>query len=195
MHPAIEAALELQQFLDEKGEKFCIIGGLAVQRWGEVRLTVDADATILTEWARDELVTDLLLGSPFLPRLPDARDFALRNRVLLLKNAKGTHVDVALGALEFENRSVMRSSLWTLSESAKLRTCSAEDLLVHKTFAGRTRDWTDIEGILQRQGPKLDLCIVRSELTPLLELKGAPESMDRLAALCRDNDLRFPTIP
>jgi hypothetical protein len=67
--------------------------------------------------------------------------------------------------------------------------------LVHKTFAGRTRDWTDIEGILQRQGPKLDLCIVRSELTPLLELKGAPESMDRLAALCRDNDLRFPTIP
>jgi hypothetical protein len=195
MHPAIEAALELQQFLDEKGEKFCIIGGLAVQRWGEVRLTVDADATVLTEWSRDEFVTDLLLGSPFLPRLPDARDFALKNRVLLLKNAKGTHVDVALGALEFENRSVMRSSLWTLSESAKLRTCSAEDLLVHKTFAGRTRDWTDIEGILQRQGPKLDLCIVRSELTPLLELKGAPESMDRLAALCRDNDLRFPTIP
>ena len=45
MHPAIEAALELQQFLDEHGEKFCIIGGLAVQRWGEVRLTVDADAT------------------------------------------------------------------------------------------------------------------------------------------------------
>lgn len=195
MHPAIEAALELQQFLDEKGEKFCIIGGLAVQRWGEVRLTVDADATVLTEWSRDEFVTDLLLGSPFLPRLPDARDFALKNRVLLLKNAKGTHVDVALGALEFENRSVMRSSLWKLSESEKLRTCSAEDLLVHKTFAGRTRDWTDIEGILQRQGPKLDLSIVRSELTPLLELKGAPESMERLAALCRDNGLRFPTIP
>jgi hypothetical protein len=195
MHPAIEAALELQQFLDEKGEKFCIIGGLAVQRWGEVRLTVDADATVLTEWSRDEFVTDLLLGSPFLPRLADARDFALKNRVLLLKNAKGTHVDVALGALEFENRSVMRSSLWTLSESAKLRTCSAEDLLVHKTFAGRTRDWTDIEGILQRQGAKLDLAIVRSELTPLLELKGAPESLDRLAALCRDNGLRFPTIP
>ena len=46
MHHAIEAALELQQFLDEHGEKFCIIGGLAVQRWGEVRLTVDADATV-----------------------------------------------------------------------------------------------------------------------------------------------------
>lgn len=195
MHPAIEAALELQQFLDEHDEKFCIIGGLAVQRWGEVRLTVDADATVLTDWAGDEFVTDLLLGSPFLPRQADARDFALRNRVLLLKNAKGTHVDVALGAMDFENRSVLRSSLWMVSESEKLRTCSAEDLLVHKTFAGRTRDWTDIEGILQRQGPKLDLSLVCAELKPLLELKGTPEAMDRLAALCRDNDLRFPTIP
>jgi hypothetical protein len=192
MHPAIEAALELQEFLDAHGEKFCIIGGLAVQRWGEVRLTVDADATVLTDWSRDEVVTDLLLGSPFLPRMADAREFALKNRVLLLKNAKGTHVDVALGAMDFENRSVQRSSLWRVSENAALRTCSAEDLLVHKTFAGRTRDWADIEGILQRQGPKLDLGLVRSELLPLLELKGTPEAVDRLAALCRTLDLRFP---
>jgi hypothetical protein len=192
MHPAIEAALELQGFLESHGEKFCIIGGLAVQRWGEVRLTVDADATVLTDWSRDEVVTDLLLGSPFLPRMADARKFALSNRVLLLKNAKGTHVDVALGAMDFENRSVQRSSLWRVSENATLRTCSAEDLLVHKTFAGRTRDWADIEGILQRQGPKLDLELVRSELLPLLELKGTPEAMDRLAALCRSRNLRFP---
>lgn len=192
MHPAIEAALELQGFLESHGEKFCIIGGLAVQRWGEVRLTVDADATVLTDWSRDEVVTDLLLGSPFLPRMADARKFALSNRVLLLKNAKGTHVDVALGAMDFENRSVQRSSLWRVSENATLRTCSAEDLLVHKTFAGRTRDWADIEGILQRQGPKLDLELVRSELLPLLELKGTPEAMDRLAALCRSRNLHFP---
>jgi hypothetical protein len=112
--------------------------------------------------------------------------------VLLLKNAKGTHVDVALGAMDFENRSVQRSSLWRVSENATLRTCSAEDLVVHKTFAGRTRDWADIEGILQRQGPKLDLELVRSELLPLLELKGTPEAMDRLAALCRSRNLRFP---
>jgi hypothetical protein len=155
-------------------------------------LTVDADATVLTDWSRDEVVTDLLLGSPFLPRMADARDFALSNRVLLLKNAKGTHVDVALGAMDFENRSVQRSSLWRVSENATLRTCSAEDLVVHKTFAGRTRDWADIEGILQRQGPKLDLELVRSELLPLLELKGTPEAMDRLAALCRSRNLRFP---
>jgi hypothetical protein len=111
--------------------------------------------------------------------------------VLLLKNAKGTHVDVALGAMHFENRSVARSSFWTVSKTAKLRTCSAEDLLVHKTFAGRARDWVDIEGILQRQGLKLDLGLVCSELKPLLDLRGTPESMDCLAALCRANELHF----
>jgi hypothetical protein len=192
MHPAIDAALELQEFLDHHGQRFCIIGGLAVQRWGEVRLTVDADATVLTNWERDEFVTDLLLDSPFLPRRPGAREFALKNRVLLLKNKSGTHVDVALGAMDFENRSVERSSLWKISAETHLRTCSAEDLLVHKTFAGRSRDWTDIEGILQRQGRKLDLSLVRSELKPLLELKDTPEAMGRLADLCRTNHLKFP---
>ena len=192
MHPAIEAAIELQEFLDQHGQRFCIIGGLAVQRWGEVRLTVDADATVLTDWVRDEFVTDLLLGSPFVPRRADAREFALKNRVLLLKNKSGTHVDVALGAMDFENRSVLRSSLWKISAETSLRTCSAEDLLVHKTFAGRSRDWTDVEGILQRQGGKLDLALVRCELGPLLELKDAPEAMDRIADLCRTNGLGFP---
>jgi hypothetical protein len=39
---AVEAAGELQAALLEGGFPFCFIGGLAVQRWGEPRLTVDA---------------------------------------------------------------------------------------------------------------------------------------------------------
>jgi hypothetical protein len=89
MHPAIEAALELQQFLDEQGEKFCIIGGLAVQRWGEVRLTVDADATVLTDWSRDEFVTDLLLGSRFLPGLADASGVCAEKQGFASQERKG----------------------------------------------------------------------------------------------------------
>lgn len=44
----INAAAELQSRLAEIGLPFCFIGGIAVQRWGEPRLTVDADATVLT---------------------------------------------------------------------------------------------------------------------------------------------------
>jgi hypothetical protein len=54
---------------------------------------------------------------------------------------------------------------------------------VHKVFAGRDRDWADVEGILTRQHGKLDLRLVRSELLPLLELKAAPDAMAKLEAL------------
>lgn len=50
IQPVIAAALELQERLLPLGLPFCFVGGLAVQRWGEPRLTVDADATVLTSW-------------------------------------------------------------------------------------------------------------------------------------------------
>ena len=61
-----------------------------------------------------------------------------------------------------------------------LTTCSAEDLLTHKVFAGRGVDWGDAEQLLVRQHGKLNLAQVRAELGPLLELKGQPEAMARL---------------
>ena len=73
------AAVELQEVLQLEGIPFCFIGGLAVQRWGEPRVTVDADATILTRFVDDEKWTDQLLAS-FRPRRPDARAFALRHQ-------------------------------------------------------------------------------------------------------------------
>ena len=41
----------------------------------------------------------------------------------------------------------------------------------------------DIAGVVTRQGPKLDRRLIWDELTPLLELKAAPEHADRLRAL------------
>ena len=58
-----------------------------------------------------------------------------------------------------------------------------EDLVTHKAFAGRDRDWADVEGVLTRQYGKIDLALIRAELRPLLDLKGEPESLDRLERL------------
>ena len=52
-----------------------------------------------------------------------------------------------------------------------------------RAFAGREKDWLDIEGIALRQHQRLDERLTWSELTPLLELKEAPEAADRLRAL------------
>jgi hypothetical protein len=39
------AALEIQEFLGHAGDRFCFIGGVALQRWGQPRLTQDVDLT------------------------------------------------------------------------------------------------------------------------------------------------------
>jgi hypothetical protein len=61
--------------------------------------------------------------------------------------------------------------------------CSAEDLVVFKAFAGREKDWLDIEGVVVRQGARLDRALVWQELEPLLFLKESPESAERLRTL------------
>lgn len=52
MNPIHAAALEIQAFARGRSWQFCIIGALAVERWGEPRLTHDVDLTILTGFAR-----------------------------------------------------------------------------------------------------------------------------------------------
>jgi len=47
MNALLEAAAEIQHFLLNAGEKFCFIGGVALQRWGEPRFTRDVDLTVL----------------------------------------------------------------------------------------------------------------------------------------------------
>lgn len=47
MKTVLEAALEVQRKLIEGKERFCFIGAIALQRWGEPRATRDVDATVL----------------------------------------------------------------------------------------------------------------------------------------------------
>ena len=95
--------------------------------------------------------------------------------------------DVALGGIPFEVASVARSSEWQAVPGIALRTCSAEDLIVHEVVAGRAQDWADVEKVLQRQGRRLNVALIEGELAPLLALKESPESLDRFRDLLRQH--------
>lgn len=182
----VEQALELQTLLTAQGWQFCFIGGVAVQRWSEPRLTKDMDITLLTGFGGEEKFIDLLLQH-YESRIADAREFALRNRILLLKTAQGTGIDIALGALPFEQEAVSRAQMLEYAPGIMLRTCTAEDLLVMKAFASRPLDWNDIRGILVRQGTrKLDWAYINRQLTPLCEIKEAPEILTQLEKFRRE---------
>ncbi|MGH9669167.1 MAG: hypothetical protein ACRD3A_03545, partial [Terriglobales bacterium] len=139
----------------------------------------DVDLTLLTGFGGEEAFVDTLLQQ-FRGRRPDARDFALRYRVVLLESGGGTPLDIALGAMPFEERAIGRASDFAIVPGVALSTCSAEDLIVFKAFAGRERDWLDVEAIALRQSGRLDEALIRGELAPLLELKEDKLSAERL---------------
>jgi Nucleotidyl transferase AbiEii toxin, Type IV TA system len=179
VNDVIQAAAELQSVCIAEGWKFCFIGGISVLRWGEPRETVDVDLTLLTGFGNEAPFINRLLEE-FPARIPDADQFAHRNRVLLLRTSRGVGLDVALGGLPFEQTMIERSSLFDYPLGITLRTCSAEDLIVLKAFAGRAQDWADIERVIVRQTGNLDWSYILEQLSPLVELKGEPEILGRL---------------
>jgi hypothetical protein len=170
MTSLVGAAHEVLEWMRDGNWRCCIIGGLAVQRWGEPRLTQDVDLTVLVDLGAEERLVDAVLAR-FPGRRADARAFALAYRVLLVQATNGVPLDMALGSTGFEIESVDRSTAWDVEPGCSIRTCSAEDLIVHKLIAGRPRDVADVEGIVVRQFDRLDVARIRKWVAGFAELK------------------------
>ena len=95
MNPLFEAAQEVFHVLNEIKIPACLIGGLAVQRWGQPRQTLDVDLTMVVQLETEEQLIDKLL-SVFRARISTAKEFALARRVLLLAASNGVGLDLAL---------------------------------------------------------------------------------------------------
>lgn len=182
MKALFRTAAELNGLLSERGWRYCFIGGIALQRWGQPRLTNDIDLTILTGFGQEAHYVDELLKL-YNGRIPDAREFALTNRVLLLISNDGIPIDVALGGIAFEEKVVSRASLQEFLPGLTLPTCSAEDLVVLKSFADRARDWADVETVIVRQRKQLDWEYVFEQLRPLCQVKESLEIIEHLEHL------------
>ncbi len=174
------AAVRLEKTLTALKLPFCFIGGIAVQRWGEPRATRDLDLSLLCGFGAEATTIDALFKI-LAPRIAHARRFALENRVVLMRTKSGVEVDIALAGLPFEEELQHRASKFSFGRGLRLTTCSAEDLIVLKAFADRSKDWGDIDAVLARQ-KKLDWKYIDRQLAPLVEAKEAPEIMQKLHA-------------
>ena len=177
-----ETAGVLQAFCDKQEWRSCFIGGIAVQRWGEPRVTRDVDLTLLTGFGgEDEFLNPLLAA--YQGRVENAGEFARRYRVLLLKSPSGVGIDISLGALPFEEALVRRATTFSIGPGIEIRTCSAEDLIVLKLFASRPLDIHDAESVAIRQNNRLDWDYIEEQLRPLAEVKDQPEILRELVRL------------
>ena len=168
------AAHDILKFLASHHVPACVIGGLAVQRWGEPRATQDVDVTLLAPFGQEAASIDRLL-SRYRPRDAGARRFALERSVLKLRAPNDVPIDVSLGALPFEIEVLDRASPWRLSRVVELVVCSVEDLLIYKLVAARPRDLLDVAGIVRLRWRTLDLARVRAYTRELGDLLEAPD--------------------
>ncbi|MFO0941627.1 MAG: DUF6036 family nucleotidyltransferase [Pirellulales bacterium] len=152
----VRAAVRLQDSWLAAGFEFCFIGGLAVQHWGEPRQTGDVDATLWTDFGRERPVIDRLLLD-LSPRIADAAQFAMLNRVLLVQEPGGVDTDISLAAFPFERDVIDRAELVIVHcQNLHLFVRASDLVVVLKAFANRPRDWQDIRGVIVRSGVKLD---------------------------------------
>jgi predicted nucleotidyltransferase len=155
LRPLLSALEDLQVWLHSRSTPFVVIGGVAASLLGRPRLTQDIDLTVIVD--PDEWEQLLASGQEhgFEARLSSALDFAKQNRVLLLRHvASGISVDVALGALPFEQQMIRRARPTEVGPLS-IPLATPEDLIIMKAIAHRPRDMEDIESVLSIH-PDLD---------------------------------------
>ena len=147
---------DLSRALRESQIPFMLIGGQAVLLHGRPRLTEDIDVTLGVDATRLPLLLDVCrrLGLSVLPE--EAEAFVRETFVLPVRHeASGIRVDFIFSTTPYEQQAIARAEPVVLAGVA-VPFASAEDLLIHKLFAGRPRDLEDAAGVVRRKGHQLD---------------------------------------
>ena len=176
------ATKEITGFMQQRGWRYCIVGGLAVPVWGEARSTSDVDLCLFTGLGSERDFIEPLLKQ-FAPRIESAAEFAEANRVVLLNSANQIGIDIALGWSPFEDRMLARAVNYQFQPDLAALVATAEDLIVMKAFAGRPLDWVDVNRIIVRQRAGLDWDYIRRQLSQLCELRESFEPLEELERL------------
>lgn len=179
-----DAAVEIHEWLVAHNIQHFFIGGLAVQFWGRPRATVDVDICAVIPPEAIDRAVELLLAS-FRPRVPDPLNFAAQHGVLLLSASNDCGIDISLSGLWFDSEAVVRTSDLEVAPGKRLPICSAEDLIVMKSVAGRARDEDDLKVIIQLERNRLDVELIRRLLKEYAALTDEDEPAQRFERFWR----------
>jgi len=175
----------LGRALDEAGLPYMLIGGQAVLLHGEPRATVDIDVTVGVDAGELPRLLDVTraLRLSVLPDPPEP--FVAQTNVLPARDAAtGIRVDFIFSFTPYEQQAIARAVRQRVGDYP-VRFATAEDLILHKLFAGRARDLEDVRGVLARQGATVDGGYLRQWAREFSVLEGKRDlagQLDRLLA-------------
>lgn len=155
------------EFLEQRGVRYLVIGGLAVVVVGEPRTTADADAVVFVSPAEAEALIREAAEAGF-----DLREDVERERLSrtgTMRFRKGLfRLDLITASLPFEEQARERASRHELF-GMSLPFPSPEDLLLFKILAGRDKDLLDATGVARRHRDQLDLPYLETTLHAICE--------------------------
>ena len=155
-----ETLARLAVALDARSIPYMVVGGQAVLLHGEPRLTRDIDVTVGLDLGGLDTLLEVVRDLSLKPIPEDVRSFVRETMVLpALDEASGVRVDFILSFTPYERQAMDRVARRVI-RGCEVRFASAEDLIVHKIFAGRARDLEDVRSILARN-PDLDHAYIR----------------------------------
>jgi hypothetical protein len=176
--------------LDELGQPFALVGGLAVSIRAEVRFTRDVDLAIATTTDADtERLVHQLRSKRYTVSAIVEQEATHRLATVRLLSSSGTIVDLLAASCGIEPEIVERATKVQIGESLISVACP-EELLAMKVLSSskkRRHDATDALALLQCN-PNLDLAVVRAHLA-LIEKRGFHRQQDlsaKLAAILED---------
>ena len=143
-----ELLIRITKELDKNFVPYMIIGGQAVLLYGEPRLTKDIDITLGVNVDKLNELLKLIKKIELLPLPENIKNFAEKTFVLPVKDIKtNIRVDFIFSQTSYENQAIKRANIINL-KNAILKFASIEDLIIHKIFAGRSRDLDDVRSII-----------------------------------------------
>jgi hypothetical protein len=182
MNGVYSAALEVHALFREHNWRYCVIGGLAVIRWGRRRATEDADFSLLTGFG-DEMTFLSAISSRISPRYEHEIEFAMGARVYRGVASNGTPIDIALAAFPYEEEVIRRATMHRFRPGCSLMTCGVDDLVVMKAFAGREIDIFDLKFLMGRHWNRLNWDQIGGDLQSLSDWTERYDVVPRFEAL------------
>lgn len=179
---AIAAALR------ERDLPFMLIGGQAVLLHGQPRLTEDIDITLGVDPTSLGTVLDVCSTLELDPIPEDIKGFVAETFVLpALHEESGIRVDFIFSTTPYEREAIARSECHELA-GVPVPFATAEDLIIHKLFAGRARDWEDAVSVVRRKGEGLDWELIMGWAIEFAEIPGREEMPAQVDRLRQDAD-------
>jgi predicted nucleotidyltransferase len=173
--------------LEARGVPFMLIGGQAVLLHGEPRLTQDVDITLGVGPRHLGEVLDVCVELGLDPLPEDVEGFVSRTFVLPARDsASGIRVDLIFSTTPYEAEAIARAVRVSVA-GAQVPFSTAEDLIVHKLFAGRPRDLEDVAGVIRRKGPDLDWGNLAEWVERFSDIEGRGDLPSVLEDLRRSN--------